>query len=190
MMPVLPVFIGTLSASGSAASSAGIAFSIMGGAGALSSVVTSRLARRFGIGPVMTVAFVGGGLLYLPLLFVGSLAPVFVITGFMGFFNGGLNTLAFGLVGSTVPKEKQGAAYGVAQSASSLAWGGGPLIGGAIAGMWGLREVFLVNSIALFATAVLAARLFRKRPVETEAGEAELAVADLEPAPSAATGGD
>ena len=190
MMPVLPVFIGTLSAAGSAASGAGIAFSIMGGAGGLSSVVTSRLARRFGIGPVMTVAFVGGGLLYLPLLFVGSLASVFVITGFMGFFNGGLNTLAFGLVGSTVPKDKQGAAYGVAQSASSLAWGGGPLVGGAIAGMWGLREVFLVNSIALFATALLAARLFRKRPAETEAGEAKPVAADPEPVPSPATGGD
>ena len=138
----------------------------------------------------MTVAFVGGGLLYLPLLFVGGLASVFVITGFMGFFNGGLNTLAFGLVGSTVPKEKQGAAYGVAQSATSLAWGGGPLLGGAIAGMWGLREVFLVNSIALFATAVLATRLFRERPAETGAREAEPVVADLEPAPSAATGGD
>ena len=154
---MLPVFIGTLSAAGSAASSAGIAFSIMGGMGAVSSIITSKLSSRFGIGPVMTVAFIGGSVLYLPLIFVDSLAPVFLIMAFMGFFNGGLNTLAFALVGTTVPQDKQGAAYGVAQSATSLAWGGGPLLGGAIAGVWGLREVFLVNSIALLMTALLAA---------------------------------
>ena len=187
MMPVLPVFIGTLSAAGSAASSAGIAFSIMGGMGAVSSVVTSKLSSRFGIGPVMTVAFVGGGLLYLPLIFVDSLAPVFVIVGFMGFFNGGLNTLAFALVGLTVPQDKQGAAYGVAQSATSLAWGGGPLLGGAIAGLWGLREVFLVNAIGLLVTAVLAARLFGGSRSEAAHESVEVGPAvTVDPAPASA----
>ena len=191
MMPVLPVFIGTLSATGSAASSAGIAFSMMGGMGAVSAIVTSKLSSRFGIGPVMTIAFVGGGLLYLPLIFVDSLAPVYVITAFMGFFNGGLNTLAFSLVGMTVPHDKQGAAYGVAQSVSALAWGGGPLLGGAIAGLWGLREVFLINSIALLLTAVLAARVFggSRSQAVPESGQVEpAATSDLEPAGAAKVG--
>ena len=182
MMPVLPVFIGTLSTAGTAASSVGVTFSIMGCMAAVSSMVTSRLSQRFGITPVLIVAFIGGGLLFLPLLVANTLFQVYVITALMGLFNGGLSTLSFGLVGTTVPKDKQGAAYGVALSASSLGVGSGTLIGGTIAGTWGLREVFLVNAVVLLATAIVATRLFGKQQAEPAPG----AEPDLEPATQAA----
>ena len=54
MMPVLPVFIGTLSAVGRAASNAGVAFSIMGFMGAVSSVVVGRLTQR--VSPFFTTS--------------------------------------------------------------------------------------------------------------------------------------
>ena len=181
MMPVLPVLIGTLSASGSAAYSAGIAFSIMGGMGAISALIMSKLSQRVGIAPLLVSGFLMGGALYLPLMVANSLGQVFVLTALLGFFNGGLNTLAFALVGTTVPKDRQGAAYGAAQSATSLAWGGGPLIGGAIAGTLGLRPVFLMGSITLFATAALAATLFARGRGLTQ---------ESVPASSAAAGDD
>ena len=46
------------------------------------------------------------------------------------------------LVGLSVPRSQQGIAYGVAQSATALGNGLGPLIGGSLAPLIGLRPVF------------------------------------------------
>ena len=161
MMPTLPVFIGELSASGTAASNTGVAFSIMGCMAAASSVVFGKLSQRTGTKPILVASFVLGSLLNLPLLFAGDLAVVYVVIGLLGFFMGGVNTMTFAVVGSSASREQQGAAYGSAMSAGALAFGGGPLVGGVVAGTWGIREVFLVNSIALAITALLAVRLLR-----------------------------
>ncbi|MDP6403120.1 MAG: MFS transporter, partial [SAR202 cluster bacterium] len=150
MMPVLPVFIGTLSGS-SGASSAGIAFSIMGFMGVLSSLAMTRLAQRAGIVRTLIAAFVGAGSMYLPLLAVSDTLQLYLVLAGLGFFSGGLTTLVYALVGTTASSERLGTAYGAAQSASAFAWGSGPLLGGIIAASWGLREVFLVNSLVLFA---------------------------------------
>jgi DHA1 family multidrug resistance protein-like MFS transporter len=158
MMPVLPVFIGTLSGS-SGASSAGIAFSIMGFMGVVSSLVMTRLAQRAGIVRTLIGAFVGAGVMYLPLLVVGDTMHLYLVLAGLGFFSGGLSTLVYALVGTTASSERLGAAYGAAQSASAFAWGSGPLLGGIIAASWGLREVFLVNSLVMFATGFLAVKL-------------------------------
>ena len=174
LTPVLPVFVGILSTSGTAAFNAGVAYSIMGLTGAVTSLAISRLARRVGTIPVLVFACVGGALSYLPLLAVNSLSQLYVVTGFLGVFNGGLNTLSYTLVGTSVSTDKQGVAYGVAQSASSLAWGVGPLAGGAVAGLWGVREVFLVNAVTLFLNGLLVLRLFGRGRGSGEAGAAQL----------------
>ena len=46
------------------------------------------------------------------------------------------------LIGLSVPRSQQGIAYGVAQSANALGSGLGPLIGGSLAPLIGLRPVF------------------------------------------------
>ena len=49
------------------------------------------------------------------------------------------------LVGLSVPRSQQGIAYGLAQSANALGYGLGPLIGGSLANLMGLRPVFGVT---------------------------------------------
>ena len=177
MMPVLPVFVATLSGSDSAAFDAGVAFSIMGLSAVISSVAIPRVSRRLGMGHTLVAAFVFAGLLYIPLFLIGSLTQLFIVIGFLGLCSGALNTIAFGLVGVAASRERLGAAYGMAQSAGSLGWGAGPALGGAVAALWGLREVFLVNSAVLLVTAVLAGRFVAsgtlgarpKEPVEEQA---------------------
>ena len=166
VMPALPVFVGALANSGSVAFSTGVAFSIMGIAGAASSLVMSRLSRKLGIMPVLVVAFIGGGLLYLPLTFATNLGQVYAVMGLLGFFTGGLVTVSFALVGTSVSTGKQGSAYGAAQSAMALAGGIGPLMGGAIAVVWGVGEVFLVTSVVMLLTGALVMRLLGERQAE------------------------
>jgi MFS family permease len=95
------------------------------------------------------------------LFFVHELAFVYVVIAFLGFFMGGVNTMTFAVVGAAASREQQGAAYGSAMSAGALAFGTGPLVGGVVAGTWGIREVFLVNSTVLVITALLAVRLLK-----------------------------
>ena len=124
-------------------------------------MVFGKLSQWTGTKPILVASFVLGSLLNLPLLFAGDLAVVYVVIALLGFFMGGVNTMTFAVVGSSASREQQGAAYGSAMSAGALAFGGGPLVGGVVAGTWGIREVFLVNSIALAITALLAVRLLR-----------------------------
>ncbi|MCI0441569.1 MAG: MFS transporter [Chloroflexi bacterium] len=175
MMPTLPLFVATLSDPRTAASNAGIAFSLMGLTGAVSSMLIGRLTRQLGLVPVLIGAFIGGGVTYLPLYFVNEVFHIYVLVSLLGLFNGGLNTLSYALVGTSVPADKQGVAYGMAQSASSLGWGGGPLAGGAIAGIFGLRPVFLVNAAALLISGALVVWMLGrgKSASETEAAESQ-----------------
>ena len=53
------------------------------------------------------------------------------------------------LVGLSVSRSQQGIAFGVAQSANALGNGLGPLIGGSLAPLLGLRPVFGIGA-ALF----------------------------------------
>jgi DHA1 family multidrug resistance protein-like MFS transporter len=161
MMPALPVFIGELSSSGTAASNTGVAFSLMGMMAVVSSIVFGKLSQRTGTKPILIASFVFGSLLNLPLFFVHELAFVYVVIAFLGFFMGGVNTMTFAVVGAAASREQQGAAYGSAMSAGALAFGTGPLVGGVVAGTWGIREVFLVNSTVLVITALLAVRLLK-----------------------------
>ena len=183
MMPSLPLFVGTLSGAGSGAFNAGLTFSILGLAAVVSSLVMGRLSQRVRVTPLLTAAFLGGAIVVLPLLFIDSLTHLFLVIALLGLFNGALNTLSFGLMGAAATKNNQGAAYGMAQSAGAMAWGSGPALGGMIAGIWGLREVFLADAIVLLATGLLAGRFLGLGRLE---GQAARTREEAEPAPGRA----
>ena len=70
------------------------------------------------------------------------------------------------LVGLSVPRSQQGIAYGVAQSANALGNGLGPLIGGSLAPMIGLRSVFGVAGGLFMLTGAAVAKLLAGVNVE------------------------
>ena len=158
MMPALPLFLGALSSTEDVASRVGVAFAIMGVSGGFASVIVGRVGQRLGRTPLIAGSFMAIGLLYMPMLLIGDVISAYVVLGAVGFLGGGLVTSTFALVGTSAG-DNQGTAYGAAQSASSLAWGAAPLTGGAIAGFWGLREVFLVLVVAYLLAGALAVRL-------------------------------
>ena len=167
MMPVLPLFLGSLSSSEDVAGMVGVAFAIMGVTGGLASVVVGRVGHLVGRTQLVAGSFATVGLLYVPMILIGDIVSVYVILGMVGFLGGVLVTTAFALVGAA-GGENQGTAYGAAQSAGSLAWGSAPLAGGAIAGLWGLREVFVVLAAAYLLAGVASARLLAGAGSATE----------------------
>ena len=122
MMPVLPLFLGSLSSSEDVAGMIGVAFAIMGVTGGLASVVVGRVGHLVGRTQMVAGSLAAVGLLYVPMILIGDIVSVYVILGMVGFLGGVLVTTAFALVGAS-GGENQGTAYGAAQSAASLAWG-------------------------------------------------------------------
>ena len=157
-MPVLPLFLSSLSSSEDAAGMVGVAFAIMGVTGGLASVILGRVGHLVGRTQLVAGSFAVVGLLYVPMILIGDILSVYVILGLVGFLGGVLVTTAFALVGAS-GGENQGTAYGAAHSAGSLAWGTAPLAGGAIAGLWGIREVFVVLAAAYLVAGAASVRL-------------------------------
>ncbi|MDA1349695.1 MAG: MFS transporter [Chloroflexi bacterium] len=174
MLPALPLFLGTLSSGEDVGASVGVAFAILGVTGGVSSILIGRMGRRIGRTPLIAGSFLLMGLAHIPMLMVGDILSAYLVLGVLGFLGGGLVTTAFALVGTSAG-ENQGAAYGAAQSASSIAWFASPLVGGAIAGMWGLREVFLVEVVAYVVAGALAIRLLAGTEAEKELVTIEVA---------------
>lgn len=172
MSTVLPVLLDTF-APGSGATITGVAFGILGVAGAVGAYGAGRLSGRFRLNRIMTVACIGAGACYLPFMFVDSIPLLYLFLAVGGVFQGALISSASGLVGLAMPAEKQGTGFGALQSVSAAAFGFGPLAGGAIATITGLRSVFLVQAAGLFVAAALVVILLRNR-----ARVAEPALAD------------
>ncbi len=167
MSPIIPLFIAELGASNPAAATSGVAFALMGVIAAGSALVAGRLARRISLTKMLVFCCIGTGLLYLPPLLAHSPFQLVLFVALSGLLTGGIVTASNSLVGLSVPVSRQGAAYGLSQSANSFGGGLGPLLGGSIAPVIGLRSVFAVAgglyvAVGAFATAVLARRTLQR----------------------------
>jgi DHA1 family multidrug resistance protein-like MFS transporter len=140
--PVIPVFIREMDPGTRAATMSGVAFGLMGVAAAISSLAAARIGGRISLKTILVVSCLGTGLLYLPPVWAGGVAQVIFFIALTGFFKGGLMASSSALVGLSASGDQQGIAYGVAQSANALGIGLGPLLGGILAPLIGLRAVF------------------------------------------------
>ena len=140
--PIIPLFLKEVNPDVMAATMSGIAFGLMGITAAVSSGVTARIGGRISLKKILLVSCVGTGLLYLPPIWAGTVAQVVLFIALTGFLKGGLMASSSALVGLSASRSQQGIAYGVAQSANALGIGIGPLLGGLLAPVLGLRAVF------------------------------------------------
>ena len=115
---------------------------MMGVVAAGSAALAGRLGQRITLKKILVFSCIGTGLLYLPPMWAGTVTQVLVFVALTGLMKGGIMTASNALVGLSAPQSQQGIAYGVAQSANALGNGFGPLLGGALAPLVGLRSVF------------------------------------------------
>ncbi len=128
---------------------AGVAFSITGLADVIASPFLGKRSDVIGYRRVLLICLAGCALASLPQAFVHTYW-LFVLERFgVGCFVGGLLPTANALVGRMVPREERGTIYGMTASATFLGNSMGPMTGGGIAALFGLRWVFVFTS-ALF----------------------------------------
>ena len=155
VVPFMPIFIEQLGIEGDqVAFYAGLAISVSAVSAALVSPIWGILADKYGRKPMMIRAGLAmtitmGGLAFVPniywLLFLRLLNGVF--TGFV--------PNATALIASQVPKDKSGAALGTLSTGVVAGTLTGPFVGGFIAEIFGIRNVFLLVGAFLFLAVIL-----------------------------------
>jgi DHA1 family multidrug resistance protein-like MFS transporter len=171
--PVLPLIISGLNPAGEAASASGAAYALLGVIAAISSIVFGRFRGQWSTRTILAFCCLGTGLLYIPPIWASSTTQLIVLIGITGLLSGGIITSSNSLVSLSVPVARQGIAYGLSQSASSLGSGLGPFIGGGLAPFIGLRYVFAVTAGIFVMVGILCQKLipqyrFRANAVEKE----------------------
>jgi DHA1 family multidrug resistance protein-like MFS transporter len=150
--PVLPGFLETIMEEPVRVAS--LAGQILGAgalAAALGSLVGGHVATRAGVWATVVGALSVAGLASLPQAAVSSVSELFVLRLVTDFALGMVIPVANLAVRSAVTPERQGAAFGVAASATSAAFGLGPLGGGLLAASFGFGVPFLVPGVLLLA---------------------------------------
>ncbi|WP_119065815.1 MFS transporter [Rubrobacter indicoceani] len=162
--PALPGFIATLvDQSSGIASLSGRVLGAGALAAALGALVGGRIASRVGSRAVITFALLLAGLAFLPQAAVGGVFELGALRVVASFFLGAIVPVANLAIKEAVPPERQGSAFGVAASATSVAFGVGPLGGGFLAAQFGFGAPFMVPAFLLFAAVCVMALAPRSR---------------------------
>ena len=166
VQPIITLFIKELNPAGSASTSAGLAFAMLGLMAACSSLIAGRLGRRISLRKILAFSCLGAALLILSPVWVSTATQLIVIVGLMGLFQGANSTSTSSLIGLSLPVSQQGIAYGMSQSAVAFGNGVGPIIGGGLVSVLGLRYVFAVSSGLFLTASLLVTRFIRGQPLK------------------------
>ncbi len=129
----------------------GLAFSATGLAGVLSVPLLGRRGDAIGYRRVLLLCLAGAAVFTAPQAFVGSYWGFVALRFAVGLFVGGILPTANALIGRLTPPADRGFTYGMTSSAYFMGNSLGPLTGGAVGATFGLRWVFLVTAVLLFA---------------------------------------
>jgi MFS transporter, DHA1 family, multidrug resistance protein len=154
IQPIMPLYVKELAnATARLATLSGLTLGVAGLTSALSSVSLGRLADRIGQRPVLIVASIAVGLLYLPQAFAQSALQLIVLQGLFGIAAGGILPSANAIVANLTPPARRGAIYGFTAAATSLGGTVGPLAGSGMTAAVDIRYVFIVSGVLMLVAA-------------------------------------
>lgn len=176
IQPVMALYVESLGASGRLlATTTGIIFAVTGVASALGAPRWGRRGDRVGYRGVLGRALAGAALFALPQGLVARAWQLFALRIGYGAFIGGIVPSVQAMIGIRAPAERRAGIMGVTSTALMMGNLTGPLIGGAVAGSFGLRSVFVL------ATAVFVALLALLYPRMAEPARSESVRPEREP---------
>jgi DHA1 family multidrug resistance protein-like MFS transporter len=167
-LPLLPIFVQSLLGSGQmVAFFAGVVTATTGVANMLSSPILGKKGDRIGSDRILFYSMIGAALFFLPHAFVTEVWQLIVLRFLLGLCLGGMLPSVQALVRHYTPNGLESRAYGFNTSAVALGNMCGPIFGGFMAGVIGIRGVFIVMFFMLLANAVwVRLRITGYQPIE------------------------
>jgi DHA1 family multidrug resistance protein-like MFS transporter len=131
---------------------AGLAFSSTGLTAVMAASLLGRATDRIGGRTVLLIALAGAGLMTAPQAIVHAYWAFLAMRLLLGLFVEGVIPATNVLIGKMTAASDRGFVYGTTASAYFLGNALGPLTGGSVGAVFGLRWVFVVTATLLFAT--------------------------------------
>lgn len=147
--PLLSIFVQELSPTQNVAFFAGLAMSIMGFANMMASPVLGRFSDRKGHQYVLLFSMLFIALVSFPQAFVTSYWQLLVLRFLLGLGLGGLLPMINSLLRNNAPEGMESRTYGFSNSFMYLGSMIGPAVGGGIAGIFGIRSLFIFSGVLL-----------------------------------------
>lgn len=148
VMPFLPLFIGQLGVTdrGRVAMWTGVSLGITPALTAILSPAWGRLGDRFGRKIMVERSMISFVVMMTAMAYVTRAWHVLAIRAVQGLF-AGYGSLSVAMAAESAPRHRMPQAIGLVQTAQRLGPALGPVIGGALAGLVGLRRGFLATAV-------------------------------------------
>lgn len=154
--PLLTVYVLQLGASQKDASlSAGIIFAAVGIATVLAAPRWGKLGTKAGYSKILFIGLMGGAIGNLLQFFFTNLYGFGILRFVYGLFFAAVYPSINAMIVKVTEPEFRGRAFSLNQSSTQIATMLGPVIGGVLGGLIPIRIVFIINGLALLATALL-----------------------------------
>ncbi|MGY3717276.1 MFS transporter [Sutcliffiella cohnii] len=146
VQPLLALYVEQLTRAENVALLAGLAFSATGFGNLLASRNWGKLGDKIGYEKVMTILMLLCAILFIPQALVTELWQLVLFRFLFGMAVGGMIPCMTAYIRSIAPQSMQGEVLGYNVSFRFLGNVAGPLMGGVIAGFYGISAVFYVTS--------------------------------------------
>jgi MFS transporter, DHA1 family, multidrug resistance protein len=162
VMPFLPLYIKQLGVDdvGEIALWSGLSLGVTPAVTAVLSPFWGRVADRFGRKLMVQRSLFSFVLVMATMAYVTQAWHLFALRALQGLF-AGYGGLTMAMAAESAPRERLARALGLVQTAQRIGPALGPVIGGAVAGLVGLRETFFVTSGFYVVALVLVTVLYR-----------------------------
>lgn len=162
-MLLIPLYVQELHGLGRLAFYSGLVGSVTGFANMAASPLLGRMADRIGHEKILAVCLLGSALAFVPQAFVSNVWQLLASRFVLGIFMGGMLPSVNALLRKFTPDGMESRAFGFNSSFLSLGNILGPMAGGLLSGLIGIRGIFLFACVLLLGNATWAYFTLRKR---------------------------
>ncbi len=156
LQPVLTIYIAELNHSmDNVVMLSGMVFSLGGFAGAISSPLWGKYGQSHGFFRTMCLTLAGTGFILLMQAIPNTLIPFAVLQFIVGLFYSGVYPSINSILVKNTSNEHRGRVFGLMFSAQQIGSTVGPLLGGFIGTLFGLKYIFIFAGLAMLLTGAI-----------------------------------